>query len=63
MLQKKDRRTKKAATESISECNCKDAYLSEGFGCLSFVGEKRGSAKVENDGHVNDFIDQKCFFI
>ena len=37
--------------------------LSFGFGCLSFVGEKRLSAKVENDGQVHDFIDQKCFLI
>ena len=48
------------ATESILECNCKDAYLTEGF---KFVEEKRGSVKVENDGQVHDLIDQKFFLI
>ena len=51
------------ATESILGCNCKDAYLTEGFKCLSFVEEKRGSVKVENDGQVHDLIDQKLFLI
>ena len=58
-----EKRNKNEATESISECNCKEAHLSEGFECLSFLGEKRGSAKVENDGQVHDFIDQKRFLI
>ena len=48
------------ATKSILECNCKDAYLTEGF---KFVEEKRGSVKVENDGQVHDLIDQKFFLI
>ena len=48
------------ATKSILECNCKDAYLTEGF---KFVEEKRGSVKVENDGQVHDLIDQKIFLI
>ena len=41
----------------------KRIQLSEGFECSSFVGEKRGSAKVENNGQVHDIIVRKCFLI